>query len=87
VGEFGVRLSGGQRQRLSLARVLLADFPVLVLDEPTEHLDEQTADELTQDLLAATEGRTLLLITHRAAGLHQVDEVVRIERGRLLLTS
>jgi thiol reductant ABC exporter CydC subunit len=87
VGEFGVRLSGGQRQRLSLARVLLADFPVLVLDEPTEHLDEQTADELTQDLLAATEGRTILLITHRAAGLHQVDEVVRIERGRLLLTS
>jgi thiol reductant ABC exporter CydC subunit len=83
VGEHGVRLSGGQRQRLSLARVLLADFPVLVLDEPTEHLDEQTADELTRDLLAATEGRTILLITHRAAGLGQVDEIVRIEAGRL----
>ena len=83
VGEHGVRLSGGQRQRLSLARVLLADFPVLVLDEPTEHLDEQTADELTGDLLAATEGRTVLLITHRGAGLRQVDEIVRIEAGRL----
>jgi thiol reductant ABC exporter CydC subunit len=83
VGEHGVRLSGGQRQRLSLARVLLADFPVLVLDEPTEHLDEQTADELTTDLLAAAEGRTILLITHRRAGLDQVDEVVRIEAGRL----
>jgi ABC-type transport system involved in cytochrome bd biosynthesis fused ATPase/permease subunit len=83
VGEHGVRLSGGQRQRLSLARVLLADFPVLVLDEPTEHLDEQTADELTRDLLAAAEGRTVLLITHRGAGLDQVDEVVRIEEGRL----
>jgi thiol reductant ABC exporter CydC subunit len=83
VGEHGVRLSGGQRQRLSLARVLLADFPVLVLDEPTEHLDEQTADELTRDLLTATEGRTILLITHRAAGLGQVDEIVRIEAGRL----
>jgi thiol reductant ABC exporter CydC subunit len=83
VGEHGVRLSGGQRQRLSLARVLLADFPVLVLDEPTEHLDEQTADELTRDLLTATEGRTILLITHRAAGLGQVDEIVRIDAGRL----
>jgi ABC-type transport system involved in cytochrome bd biosynthesis fused ATPase/permease subunit len=82
VGEHGVRLSGGQRQRLSLARVLLADFPVLVLDEPTEHLDEQTADELTRDLLAAAAGRTVLLITHRRAGLDQVDEVVRIEAGR-----
>jgi thiol reductant ABC exporter CydC subunit len=83
VGQFGVRLSGGQRQRLSLARVLLADFPVLVLDEPTEHLDEPTAGELTRDLLAATEGRTILLITHREAGLRQVDEIVRIEAGRL----
>ena len=83
VGDFGMRLSGGQRQRLSLARVLLADFPVLVLDEPTEHLDEQTADELTRDLLAATAGRTVLLITHRMAGLQQVDEIVRIEAGRL----
>ena len=83
VGEFGVRLSGGQRQRLSLARVLLADFPVLVLDEPAEHLDEQTADELTRDLLAAMEGRTVLLITHRRAGLEQMDEIVRLDAGRL----
>ncbi|HEY1622629.1 MAG TPA: thiol reductant ABC exporter subunit CydC, partial [Streptosporangiaceae bacterium] len=53
------------------------------LDEPTEHLDEQTADELTRDLLAAAEGRTVLLITHRGAGLDQVDEVVRLAAGRL----
>ncbi|MBV9381478.1 MAG: thiol reductant ABC exporter subunit CydC [Streptosporangiaceae bacterium] len=82
-GEHGARLSGGQRQRLALARVLLAGFPVLVLDEPTEHLDEQTADTLTRDLLAATDGRTVLLITHRTAGLELVDEIVRIEAGRL----
>ncbi|MBK3643402.1 thiol reductant ABC exporter subunit CydD [Streptomyces sp. MBT33] len=68
VGEHGARLSGGQRQRLALARALLADFPVLVLDEPAEHLDLATADALTADLLAATEGRTTLLITHRLAG-------------------
>ncbi|MCD9877032.1 thiol reductant ABC exporter subunit CydD [Streptomyces guryensis] len=84
VGEHGARLSGGQRQRLALARALLADFPVLVLDEPAEHLDLPTADALTADLLAATEGRTTLLITHRLAGLEAVDEVVVLDEGRLV---
>ncbi|WP_180303702.1 thiol reductant ABC exporter subunit CydD [Streptomyces sp. JV178] len=83
IGEHGARLSGGQRQRLALARVLLADFPVLVLDEPAEHLDLPTADALTADLLAATEGRTTLLITHRLAGLDAVDEVVVLAEGRV----
>ncbi|MET7377740.1 thiol reductant ABC exporter subunit CydD [Streptomyces sp. NPDC005526] len=84
VGEHGARLSGGQRQRLALARALLADFPVLVLDEPAEHLDLPTADALTADLLAATEGRTTLLITHRLAGLESVDEVIVLDRGRVV---
>ncbi|GAB7102938.1 thiol reductant ABC exporter subunit CydD [Streptomyces phaeofaciens JCM 4814] len=84
VGEHGARLSGGQRQRLALARALLADFPVLVLDEPAEHLDLPTADALTADLLAATEGRTTLLITHRLAGLEAVDEVVVLDAGRIV---
>ncbi|MEU9794831.1 thiol reductant ABC exporter subunit CydD [Streptomyces sparsogenes] len=82
VGESGARLSGGQRQRLALARALLADFPVLVLDEPAEHLDLPTADALTADLLSATRGRTTVLITHRLAGLEAVDEVVVLEEGR-----
>ncbi|MEU5210968.1 thiol reductant ABC exporter subunit CydD [Streptomyces sp. NPDC020742] len=82
VGEHGARLSGGQRQRLALARALLADFPVLVLDEPAEHLDLATADALTADLLAATEGRTTVLITHRLTGLEAVDEVLVLDRGR-----
>ncbi|MGW3416681.1 thiol reductant ABC exporter subunit CydD [Streptomyces phaeochromogenes] len=81
VGEHGARMSGGQRQRLALARALLADFPVLVLDEPAEHLDLATADALTADLLAATEGRTTLLITHRLAGLEAVDEVIVLDGG------
>ncbi|WP_406171354.1 thiol reductant ABC exporter subunit CydD [Streptomyces sp. NBC_00996] len=81
IGEHGARLSGGQRQRLALARALLADFPVLVLDEPAEHLDLPTADALTADLLAATEGRTTLLITHRLAGLDAVDEVIVLAEG------
>ncbi|WP_328914687.1 MULTISPECIES: thiol reductant ABC exporter subunit CydD [unclassified Streptomyces] len=86
VGEHGARLSGGMRQRLALARALLARFPVLVLDEPAEHLDLPTADALTADLLAATRGRTTLLITHRLAGLAggAVDEIVVLDRGRVV---
>ncbi|MFF0012871.1 thiol reductant ABC exporter subunit CydD [Streptomyces sp. NPDC005374] len=84
VGEHGAWLSGGQRQRLALARALLADFPVLVLDEPAEHLDLPTADALTADLLTATQGRTTLLITHRLAGLESVDEVVVLDEGRVV---
>ncbi|WPB92156.1 thiol reductant ABC exporter subunit CydD [Streptomyces malaysiensis] len=82
VGEQGARLSGGQRQRLALARALLADFPVLVLDEPAEHLDLPTADALTADLLSATRGRTTVLISHRLAGLAAVDEVIVLDGGR-----
>ncbi|GAA5048788.1 thiol reductant ABC exporter subunit CydD [Streptomyces similanensis] len=84
VGEHGARLSGGQRQRLALARALLADFPVLLLDEPAEHLDLPTADVLTADLLAATEGCTTLLVTHRLAGLEAVDEVIVLAGGRVV---
>ncbi len=78
VGEEGTQLSGGQRQRLVLARALLADTPVLLLDEPTAHLDPETAEELVRDVLSAAEGRTVLLITHRPEGLDLVDEVVSI---------
>ncbi|WP_326814676.1 MULTISPECIES: thiol reductant ABC exporter subunit CydD [unclassified Streptomyces] len=84
VGEHGARLSGGQRQRLALARALLADFPVIVLDEPAEHLDLATADALTADLLVATRGRTTVLITHRLAGLEAVDEVLVMDAGRIV---
>ncbi|MEU9850294.1 thiol reductant ABC exporter subunit CydD [Streptomyces sp. NPDC047985] len=84
VGEHGARLSGGQRQRLALARAVLADFPVLVLDEPAEHLDLATADALTADLLDATRGRTTVLITHRLRGLEAVDEVLVLDAGRIV---
>ncbi|WP_371624665.1 thiol reductant ABC exporter subunit CydD [Streptomyces sp. NBC_01116] len=84
VGEHGARLSGGQRQRLALARALLAGFPVLVLDEPAEHLDLPTADALTADLLDATRGRATVLITHRLTGLDTVDEVLVLDAGRVV---
>jgi ABC-type multidrug transport system fused ATPase/permease subunit len=84
LGERGAATSGGQRQRLALARALLADFPVLLLDEPGEHLDVETADRLTADLLDATRGRTTVLVTHRLAGLAAVDEVVVLDRGSVV---
>jgi ATP-binding cassette subfamily C protein CydC len=82
VGEDGARLSGGQRQRLTLARALLADAAVLVLDEPTAHLDAATARSIMEDVLAAAGDRTILLITHRAEGLERMDEVVTLAAGR-----
>jgi thiol reductant ABC exporter CydC subunit len=81
VGEQGRRLSGGQRQRVVLARALLADAPVLVLDEPTAHLDHETAEQLMQATFAAAEGRTVVLITHRPEGLELVDRVLRLEQA------
>ncbi|HEY1511614.1 MAG TPA: thiol reductant ABC exporter subunit CydC [Solirubrobacteraceae bacterium] len=84
VGELGGRMSGGERQRLAAARVLLADFPVLVLDEPGEHLDTATADAIVADVLAASAERAIVLITHRLAGLEAVDEVIVLDAGRVV---
>ncbi|TCC30748.1 thiol reductant ABC exporter subunit CydC [Kribbella speibonae] len=83
VGERGARISGGERQRLVLARALLADPAVLVLDEPTAHLDGPTADDLIHDITRATEGRTTLLITHRHRDLEAVDDVLDLSVGVL----
>ncbi|WP_283133270.1 thiol reductant ABC exporter subunit CydC [Rhizohabitans arisaemae] len=84
MGGDGATMSGGQRQRLALARVLLADPAVVVLDEPTEALDSETADRLLDDLLTATEGRTTLMVTHRLHGLDRVDEIVVLDAGRVV---
>jgi ABC-type multidrug transport system fused ATPase/permease subunit len=78
VGEDGTELSGGQRQRLTLARALLANAQVLILDEPTAHVDPETAEELVRDIFAAAGRRTVLLITHRPEGLGLADRVLEL---------
>ncbi|PZG15486.1 thiol reductant ABC exporter subunit CydC [Nonomuraea aridisoli] len=84
LGEDGRTVSGGQLQRLALARALLYDPPVLLLDEPAEALDEETADRLMSDLLDVTRDRTTLLVTHRLKGLELVDEVIVLDEGRVV---
>jgi ABC-type transport system involved in cytochrome bd biosynthesis fused ATPase/permease subunit len=83
VGAHGATLSGGQRQRLALARALLSDPAVLVLDEPTAHLDPENRAGLAADLLAVSRGRSTLLITHDLLGLDQVDEIIVLSDGRV----
>ncbi len=84
LGEAGALVSGGEARRIVIARALLQEAPVLVLDEPTEGLDARTARELYAALAAAAQGRTLLLITHRLSGLAQlVDEVLVMKAGAM----
>ncbi|POX52045.1 thiol reductant ABC exporter subunit CydC [Streptomyces sp. Ru71] len=83
IGGDGATLSGGQRGRLLLARALLADPPVLVLDEPTEGLDPDTAAAVLADILDATRGRTTLLVTHDRSGLAAADRVVTLDAGKI----
>jgi ABC-type multidrug transport system fused ATPase/permease subunit len=83
LGPQGVGLSGGQRQRLGIARVLLRDPPVLVLDEPTTGLDAASEAQVMDGLSALMQGRTTVLITHSMALARQADRVVVVEGGRI----
>jgi ATP-binding cassette subfamily C protein CydC len=84
IGEAGTGLSGGQARRLAIARALLLDAPILILDEPTEGLDTVTEQSLLQAVMRLMEGRSVLLITHRMSALTDlVDEVLVMERGRI----
>ncbi len=84
VGEGGARVSGGQRQRIALARALLAAAPVLLLDEPTAGLDEATATRLLADVLGGSDGRSVLLVTHRQADVAGFDQVAVLDAGRVV---
>ncbi|MBN1452991.1 MAG: thiol reductant ABC exporter subunit CydD [Anaerolineales bacterium] len=83
IGEQGLRLSGGERQRLAIARALLKDAPILVLDEPTANLDPLTEKQVLETLFGVMQGKVTLLITHRLVGLENVDEILVLEQGRV----
>jgi ATP-binding cassette subfamily C protein CydCD len=84
LGESGIRLSGGERQRLAIARTLLQDAPVLILDEPISGLDTITEASLWDTLRALIAGRTTLLVTHRLMNLDWVDRILVLDQGRLV---
>ncbi|MFI2511080.1 ABC transporter ATP-binding protein/permease [Streptomyces sp. NPDC018972] len=83
LGERGATLSGGQRQRLALARALLADAPVLVLDEATSAVDERREADIVRELLNAADGRTVLVVAHRLDAVRHADRIVVLDEGRV----
>jgi ATP-binding cassette subfamily C protein CydC len=83
VGESGVKVSGGEARRIALARLYLKNAPVLILDEPTEGLDSDTEREVFQALTAFARDKTVIMVTHREAGLGLIDVVYGMERGVL----
>jgi len=84
VGEAGAKFSGGQVRRMAIARALLRNAPITILDEPTEGLDAATEQRLMEALFEATAGRTLVVITHRPAGLDRMDAIAVMENGRIV---
>ncbi len=84
VGQRGVTLSGGQRQRIAIARAFLTNPPILILDDSTSAIDSATEDKIQQAIYAASEGRTMVLITHRLSQIRWADHIVVLRKGRLV---
>ncbi len=84
LGENAYRISGGQAQRLGLARAFLKDAPLLVLDEPTSHLDALLEASLDQSLAKLQKNRTCLLIAHRKNTAREADQVLMMDKGKLI---
>ena len=84
IGERGESLSGGQRQAVSIARALVADPPILVLDEPSSNMDHQSEEQLKQRLKLVAQRKTVLLVTHRTSLLDLVDRLIVIDNGSIV---
>ena len=85
-GEGGAKLSGGQRQRIAIARALLKDAPVLILDEAVSNLDTENEKEIQQSIQNSSKDRTTLLVAHRLSTIRSADKIVVLQNGRIVQT-
>lgn len=83
-GEAGKRLSGGEKQRIAIARMILKNAPVVILDEATAFTDPENEERIQQSIAALTKGKTLLVIAHRLSTIRQADNIVVLEKGKIL---
>jgi len=86
VGENGLKLSGGQRQRVALARAFLKDAPILILDEPTSHLDHESEEYIQEAINELVKDKTVLIIAHKQSTINNADKVIALENGEIVET-
>jgi ATP-binding cassette subfamily B protein len=84
IGEGGLKLSGGEKQRITLARAILKNAPIVILDEATAYIDADNEDLLQKALAKLSEGKTVLVIAHRLSSIKEADSIVVLEQGKVI---
>lgn len=84
IGEGGTTLSGGERQRLSIARAIMKDAPIIILDEATANVDPENEKELMEAITELTQEKTVIMIAHRLKTVHRADQILVVDKGQIV---